>query len=52
MTVSMVYASARTRTDRTHLFNGVVIAGSSPRITMRNYGADVTSVYHEFNIAQ
>lgn len=29
MTVSMVYASARTRTDRTHLFNGVVIAGSS-----------------------
>lgn len=29
MTVSMAYASARTRADRTHLFNGVVIAGSS-----------------------
>jgi len=29
MTVSMAYASARTRTDWTHLFNGVVIAGSS-----------------------
>lgn len=29
MTVSMAYTNARTRTDQTHLFNGVVIAGSS-----------------------